>query len=302
MRPVLPAAVGTHAEPAPALSPELLALPAPRHLHEFLVRSQHLHLGYFESTSETLAQAQDRLILRALRHLPRNALVVDVGCGLGGTVSLLAAHGHRVFGLDPCSATLAYARARMRSPRVQFLHYDLAQFAVRARGARFDALLLTEVLPSFPDLGALFGRLRALLRPGGITLVHDVVRQRPSRQGQGFHERGALRGAADAAGFDLLESREPTSRVTPTLVRLGRLLDERRTELQAAFGPSRPSIAQEIAEYRSSLRELELGFARGELVYETTVLRCSARLGTDSVVLRAPARTAARPGPEAPLS
>src|SRR5262249_41003081 len=62
----------------------LLALPTPRHLHAFLTRTQHLHFGYFEGHADTLAQAQDRLVLRSARLLPRNALVADVGCGLGG--------------------------------------------------------------------------------------------------------------------------------------------------------------------------------------------------------------------------
>jgi cyclopropane fatty-acyl-phospholipid synthase-like methyltransferase len=284
---VEPASLPAHA-PFPL---ELGALPAPAHLHEYLTRSGHLHLGYFESSSDSLAQAQDRLIQRSARLLSRNSLVADIGCGLGGTVNLLATLGHRVYGIDPCQRSLAYARARVVSPRAQLLACGLAQFAGRARGARFDALFLTEALPSFTDLGALFAHCRAILHPGGLVFVHDIVRPAGVPQGsERFHARGALRSAADAAGFDLVESREISNRTSPTLPRLARLLGERRDECLAAFGPTRPTVLNEIAQYQARLRELEHGFAQEELLYETSILRCSARLGTDSVVLRAQPR------------
>jgi cyclopropane fatty-acyl-phospholipid synthase-like methyltransferase len=277
-------------------APELSGLPAPAHLHEYLTRSLHLHLGYFEGHTGPLGQAQDRLIQRSARLLTRNSLVADVGCGLGGTVSLLAAQGHRVFGLDPCVRSIAYARTRVSSARAQFLACNLAQFAARARGARFDALFLTEVLPHFPDLGALFAQCRAVLRPGGLVLVHDVVRDgERSAPAEGLHSRGALRSAADAAGFDLVESREVSNHTSPTLPRLSRLLTEHRDELLTVFGPARPTVLHEIAQYQAHLRLLEHGFAQEELFYEISVLRCSARMANDSVVLRT--RPQARPLP-----
>lgn len=277
------------------LTPEFLALPAPRHLLEFLTRSQHLHFGYFEAPGDSLPQAQDRLVQRNLRLLPRSALVADVGCGMGGTVNLLAAQGHRVYGFDPCIQSIAYARTRVQASRVQLLVTDMAQFAARARGARFDALFLVEVLAHFTDVPALFAHCRAVLRPGGLLFVHDVVRAAPQPHALGFCSRAALRGAADGNGFDLLESREVSSRTTPTLSRLTRLITERRDELLRVFGRSRPAIARELEDYQTSLRELELAFARQELTYETSVLRCSTRFGTDSVVLRVPSRPALVP-------
>ncbi len=265
----------------------LLALPTPRHLYEFLTRSQHGHFGYFEGLDDSLAQAQDRLILRSARLLPRSSLVADVGCGLGGAVNLLAAQGHTVFGLDPCARSIEYARSRANSPRARFLEVDLAAFAARARGARFDALFLTETLPHFTDLAAVFAHCRALLRPGGLVLVHDVVRNSGVPLGpDSFHRRGAMRAAADGAGFDLLEVRDATNRTAPTLSRLARALGERRAEILATFAAARPEIARELERFEAHLRALELAFSRQELTFETSVLRCSARFASDSVVLR----------------
>lgn len=280
----------------------LQALPAPKHLHEYLTRSKHQHFGYFESATDTLAAAQDRLVLRSARLLPRQAMVADVGCGLGGTVSLLAALGHRVYGFDSCPASIAYARTQFATSGAQFFACDLTEFAKRARGARFDALFLVEVLPNFRDLGAVFAHCRSLLRPGGLLLVHDVVCARSTPQAGEFHPRGALRAAGDSVGFDLLESREVSHRTTPTLSRLTRLLAERRDELLRVFAPTRPEIEQELEAYETRLHTLELGFTRQELFFETSFLRCSTRMTHDSVVLRRGPQTAQVPVPVASKS
>jgi SAM-dependent methyltransferase len=276
--------VAEHAFPA-----ELLALPAPQHLLEYVTRSLHLHLGYFESTSFSIAQAQEQLILRSVRLLTRQSLVADAGCGLGGTAQILAGQGHRVYAFDPCARSITYARSRVRSPRVQFLACDLEEFSRRARGARLDALFLTEVLQHFTDLPAVLMRCRAVLRPGGLVIVHDIVRH-PGREAHadGFHPRGALATSAAGAGFDLREMREIGCRTSPTLSRLLRALAERRDEIVRAFAPVRPAIESELEDCQVRLRALEHAFARQELFFETSVLRCSSRLGNDSVVLRAP--------------
>jgi 2-polyprenyl-3-methyl-5-hydroxy-6-metoxy-1,4-benzoquinol methylase len=274
-------------EAAPeSLSRELHALPSPRHLHEYLTRSQHLHLGFFEHSDELLASALDQLVLRNARTLPRNALIADIGCGLGGTTRLLAAQGHRVFGVDPCPHSIDYARKHTLSPRAQFLTADLQAFAERARGARFDAVVLFEVLASLPDLPAALSACRAVLRPGGLMLVSEIVRTRSAPESNGRHARGALRSAADACGFDLQESRDVTNRAVPTIPRLGRLLTERRTDLERVFGHTHPEIRTEIDRFQAELRTLEHGFTSQELRVEWNVLRSSARISHDSVVLR----------------
>lgn len=280
---------------AAAPGPELLALPAPRLLHEALTGSRHLHLGYFEGAQDDLGEALDRLVTRDMRLLPREALVADVGCGLGGTVSLLAAQGHRAYGIDPCTRSIAYARTLPPSSRAQFFACDFAQFTARARGARFDALFLVEVLPHFPDLPALLADCRAILRPGGLLFLHDVLRA-PGHDpaGRAWPSQEALRNACGTAGFDRIESREVGPRTSPTLSRLARLLAERRDELVAAFASERPEIGREIDDYERELRAQELAFARQELRFESSVLRCSTRFGSDSVVLRPRARASVR--------
>jgi len=261
-------------------------LPFERRLRELLTRTQHPHLGYFESPTDTLAQALDQQVQRLARVLARDALVLVAECGLGGAVHQLAALGHRAVGLDRDPASIDLARARATSPRARFLTSSLEDFAARARGARLDALCLNEVLAREPDLRGVLLQARALLRPGGLVLINEVVRH-PSLVPtvEGRHALGAVRAAADASGFDLVEARDLSNRTAPTLSRLLRVLGERREELARLLAAT-PEGAAALAREERRLRADELAFTRQELFYESTVLRLGARFAHDSVVLR----------------
>jgi SAM-dependent methyltransferase len=262
------------------------SVPLARRLREALTRTQHPHLGYFESPDDGLAQALDKHVQRCARLLSRDSLVLVVECGLGGAVHQLAGLGHRAVGIDRDAATIALARARAASPRARFLASSLADFAERARGARLDALLLNEVLAGHADVRAPLVQARALLRPGGLVILNEIVRHPsvvPAHPGR--HALGAVRAAADACGFDLVESRDLSNRMAPTLPRLLRLLAERRADLARTLGASAEGAA-ELLRAEQHLRADELAFTRQELFYESTVLRLGARFAHDSVVLR----------------
>lgn len=262
------------------------SVPFERRLREALTGTQHPHLGYFESPEDGLALALDQALLRLARRLTRDALVLVVECGLGGAVHRLAALGHRPVGIDRDGPTVALARSRATSPRARFLTSSVAEFCERARGARLDALLLNEVLVAHPDLKGLLLHARELLRPGGLVLVNEIVRHptivptRPAR-----HPLGAVRAAADACGFDLVESRDVSNRTAPTYSRLLRLFGERRAVLERTLGATSEG-ALELARAEQRLKADELAFTRQELFYESSVLRLGARFGHDSVVLR----------------
>jgi len=271
---------------APSAPLTAVGVPLARRLREALTRTQHPHLGYFDSPEDGLAKALDQLVERSARLLARDSLVLVAECGLGGAVHQLATLGHRAVGIDRDAATIAVARARASSPRARFLTSSLEDFAERARGARVDALVLNEVLEAHVDLRALLVQARALLRPGGLVLVNEVVRHptlgpaQPAR-----HALGALRAASDACGFDLVEARDLSNRMAPTLSRLLRLLAERRVDLARTLGAT-PEGAAELQRTEQRLRADELAFTRQELFYESTVLRLGARFAHDSVVLR----------------
>jgi SAM-dependent methyltransferase len=123
--------------------------------------------------------------LLAAAGLPAGAAVLDVGCGAGASVVLLAdEHGLRATGLDASAATVAQAVDTRP---------DLAFVAGRAErlpfdAAVFDAVLCECVLSTLPDPGAALAEAARVLRPGGIVLVSDLY----ARLGEEADWRGGL--------------------------------------------------------------------------------------------------------------
>jgi SAM-dependent methyltransferase len=157
---------------------------------------------------------RDRFDSFLLSLVPDAAVdVLDVGCGLGRLCTGLAARAHRrVTGID-----LSYAmieRARAADPGSATIAYVCADFLTWDVAPRqFDCVLSAATLHHMPVDRAI-ARIRALLRPGGRIIIHDV------RSDAGIRDR--LRTVA-AFGYD----------VGYRLLTTGRLLESRA--LRAAW-------------------------------------------------------------------
>jgi AraC-like DNA-binding protein len=102
--------------------------------------------------------------------LGRPARVVDLGCGAGiPATRALTGHGLQVLGVDFSAVQLA--RARRLVPQASFVQVDMA--ALHLRAGSVDAVVSFYALIHVPraDQRALFGRIRAWLRPGGYFLA-----------------------------------------------------------------------------------------------------------------------------------
>jgi len=248
----------------------LAALPQPLHLFEFLSGNQHYHFGCHLTPDEPSRIAQDRMSLWGARCFLPGSAVLDVGCGLGGTSRLLAAHGLRVTGLDPEAPLVDYARARS-GPRVRFVTGTLEQHAEphgRDRVRAVDGVLAIEVLQHFPALADFFGPCRRLLRPGGALVLHfvalnvDVPWPRVP-----FHRAESVLAAARSHGFDLRIEVDLTAAVLPTLPELLGSLRERRTEIVAAFASAGRAVEAEIDELAFQMSLLQEALEGRQLSY-----------------------------------
>ncbi len=109
--------------------------------------------------------ARRTILLDIITHLlageKGRPLVVDVGCGTGGTVAALAGH-YDVLGVEP--AAEAVAIARRRHPGCAFVE-GTAPEAVAARIAEARVVLLTDVLEHVADDAGLLGSLVSGCRP-----------------------------------------------------------------------------------------------------------------------------------------
>jgi SAM-dependent methyltransferase len=111
--------------------------------------------------------------------LSSDDLVLDVGCGIGGTSRYLASHfGCRVTGLDLTPEYVETGRALCAwvglAGRV-----DLCQgsaLAMPFESARFDAAVMLHVGMNIADKAGLIAEVNRVLRPGGTFGVYDIMR------------------------------------------------------------------------------------------------------------------------------
>lgn len=103
------------------------------------------------------------MALEVARVLPREARVLDVGCGNGFIAHHLTAMlGVRVVGIDVTSITDA---------PIEYIRYDGTRFPVSDHS--FDAVLLCYVLHHAQNFGVLLAEVRRALREGGLVVVYE---------------------------------------------------------------------------------------------------------------------------------
>jgi ubiquinone/menaquinone biosynthesis C-methylase UbiE len=107
--------------------------------------------------------------------VPRQGVLeaLDVGCGTGFLSLELAAHGHRVTGIDFAPAMLAEARrkAAERGAAIRFEEGDAEQLPF-ATGS-FDLVMSRHLLWTLPHPEAAITEWIRVLRPGGRLVVAD---------------------------------------------------------------------------------------------------------------------------------
>ncbi len=149
---------------------------------------EHLHHGYWEN-SESIARAQIKLMeqLAEKARIPHGARVLDIGCGLGGSVFWLADHyGCRITGLtiSPVQARMAMHKAIAKglTDRVDFVVTDANEWQPEPDSA--DVIWIIESSEHFLDKQNFFKRCAVALRPGGILAVCAWLRGEQSTPGE----------------------------------------------------------------------------------------------------------------------
>jgi demethylmenaquinone methyltransferase / 2-methoxy-6-polyprenyl-1,4-benzoquinol methylase len=124
----------------------------------------------YELLNSVMALGMDRAWRRRcidVLDLPTGSLVLDVACGTGDLCRQLDRRGLRPLGVDISAGMLAHAR--VSAPLV------LADaLAAPFRAGRFDGAVSGFALRNVVDLGALFGELARITRPGGRISLLDL--------------------------------------------------------------------------------------------------------------------------------
>ncbi|HLV65181.1 MAG TPA: class I SAM-dependent methyltransferase [Polyangiaceae bacterium] len=155
--------------------------------------SKNLHWGYWASPEsadvsvEGYCRAMDDLTRRHFLHLDLGPgkRIADVGCGLGGAVSLLneTFEGLDLVGVNIDARQLEHARANVKprpgsNNRIDFVVADACELPFD--DASLDAVLSVECIFHFSSRDRYLAEIRRVLKPGGRLVVSDFV-ARPLR-------------------------------------------------------------------------------------------------------------------------
>lgn len=151
----------------------------------------------------------DSYVLPALLALlPPGKTIVDLGCGTGATLALLAPVAGRVIGVDREEAMLAVAEERVAGLTNIELRRGLLD-ALPLDDTSVDLALCQLVLHHVRELPPVYQEVSRVLAPDGRWIILDMVehdredyRATMGHQHLGFSE-GAVRALAEGAGLRL---------------------------------------------------------------------------------------------------
>lgn len=148
------------------------------------------HLVLSGTDMETEARFIDMLSERSSR-------ILDIGCGIGTTVSALRRKGHLAYGIDPTEAVLEVAHElyepswyrKISATEINTETLNLAGFP-----QRFELILMSGNVPFFltePELDGLLERIKLMLVPGGQLVIGTTTAVRGGPQEQDRYAQAA---------------------------------------------------------------------------------------------------------------
>jgi SAM-dependent methyltransferase len=199
---------------------------------------------------------QWRLVLEALGEIdPSGRDVLDVGCGRGGALVVLA----RLFrcrslsGLDIGEANIAHCRRLPELAGARLLPGDACRLP--HRDGSFDLVLNIESSCAYPDFPGFLRHVHRVLRPGGHFVFVDLVPEAAAP---------ALQALLAATGFVTLRERDVTAAVLHA--RDGDAAAE--AAAFAGIAAASPETAEFLDTYRAGPgTPLHGAMARGEVRY-----------------------------------
>ena len=153
---------------------------------EFGPFSLFLNLGYVDTAgtasysvvtlpSQCLNRNSMRLVLEVIGDCDVSGRLLDVGCGRGGTVSVITHffEPRSVCGLDLAPAAIQFCRASQRDAKVAF-HVGDAE-TLPFPDASFDVVTNIESSSTYPDITAFYREVFRVLAPAGTFLYTDAL-------------------------------------------------------------------------------------------------------------------------------
>ena len=115
---------------------------------------------------------QRQVLAYAKQYIPKNAKVLEFGCGAGHTAVALAQRGYKLTCLDVSEQMIAATRENFARQflKANFHVGELSADALDQHGP-YDAIIGMGVMEYIEDHGATFSRINELLAPNGLCLL-----------------------------------------------------------------------------------------------------------------------------------
>ena len=147
----------------------------------FLDRDRQYSCAYFAQPDDSLESAQlaKKLHIAAKLLLDKpNLTVLDIGCGWGGMALYLA----KAAKADVTGITLSTEQAKLAESRAanaglaETVRFKLQDY--RAETAQYDRIVSVGMFEhvGLPQFTTFFGKVRQLLKPDGVALIHSIGR------------------------------------------------------------------------------------------------------------------------------
>lgn len=195
-----------------------LTFPLNVYAHALLLqegKATHLHYGLFQNNKTTLQVAQQFSTDLLMTKLPSPPCrILEVGVGLGTTLTQLNQRGYTVHGITPDAQQIAYIQKNLGSETSVSCH-SLQDF--KAHPESFDVVLLQESAQYIEPL-IIFNKALDLLPLSGDLVIIDAFALKHNEAGmESLHLLNDLVALAERFGFELVERMDLSTQAAPTL-------------------------------------------------------------------------------------
>jgi cyclopropane-fatty-acyl-phospholipid synthase len=152
----------------------------------FLDRDMNYSCAFFEDPASDLEHAQRNKLRTTIARLDirPGMSILDIGCGWGALTRLIAGEtaAAHIVGITLAEEQLALARKRAMSEYGNRLRYVMADYRDHAREnpSRYDRIVSIGMFEHVGErqFETYFRSIERMLRPGGRTLIHAIIRPR----------------------------------------------------------------------------------------------------------------------------